>query len=356
VQKQDLSLWDTVWVTQLVGVLAGIAAFVSFGVAQPPPAQRPFGVLGADANVSAGDLRDLRAGRTIVKSLAAASPSAVGVFAAARIDVAPARFVARLQDTASLWKGEAVPETGTFSRPARVADVGSLTLPRKDTDALRDCRPGDCLVKLTAAEIERLRNIVARHASTWREELEAEFRQIVVDRVETYRKGGPAALAALSDHEPPVPPAAVATRLLSATKGLTEYAPGLGAYLDAYPHSPLPDGASEHVYWLYTTETPRPIVQVMHVVVHQRPAGEPVQALVASRQVLASHYVNGALAVTVLMRDPDDPSVQYLVYVNRSEVDGLGGVFSGIRRFFIERRIRGAARSAFERLKQRIVS
>lgn len=335
----------------------GLVALLLVQSAPPPPsAKNPFSVFGAAADLGADDLRDLRAGRTVVRVLDPATRFDVGVFVAARISVTPAHFVARVQNTAALWQGEAIPATGMFSQPARIDDVASLSLARKDVDALRECRPGDCLMKLTAAEIERVRAAIARRPAAWRDEVQREFRQIVVDRVQAYRHGGPGALQALTDHATPVELAAVFSRLSAATHSLATHAPQVAAYLEQYPRGSLPAGASEHFYWLYTTETPRPTVQVMHVVVHPQPHGELTQALVVSRQILASHYVNGALAVTALVRDPNDPSGQYLVYLNRSEVDGLSGVFSTIRRFFVERRIRGAARSAFERLRGRIVA
>ena len=339
-----------------VGLAVGIFALLVLQAAQAQHAStNPFAVFGAAADLSAEDLGELRSGRTVVRVLDPATRFDVGVFIAARISVTPSHFVERMKNTAALWQGEAVPATGMFADPARAADLAALSLPRKDVDTLRDCRPGDCILKLTAAEIERLRGAIAKQPAAWREEVQREFRQMVADRVQAYRRGGVGALGALVDHPTPAEPAAVFSRLLSANRALAAAAPQLTAYFEKYPHAPLPPEASEHVYWLFTTETPRPTVQVMHVVVHGRPEGALEQALVVSRQILASHYVNGALALTALVRDPADPSLQYLVYLNRSEVDGLAGVFSGIRRFFVERRIRGAARSAFERLKGRIV-
>lgn len=73
--------------------------------------------------------------------------------------------------------------------------------------------------------------------------------------------------------------------------------------------------------------------------------------VVLSRQVLATHYINGSLALTILTRAAPE---RYLVYVNWTDVDGLGGFFSGLRRYFVERRVRSAARRAFETFKERI--
>jgi hypothetical protein len=311
-------------------------------------------MFGAAGRLTANELRDLRAGRTLVRMLDEPERSHVAVFVAARIDVTPARFAERLGDSATLWRGEAVPATGTFSTPARPEDVADLTLPRKDVDALRDCHPGDCLVKLAAPEIERLRRAIARGGASWREEVQTEFRRIVLDRIAAYRGGGLGALPSFHDHAEPVEPAAVFSRLLAAADALSAYEPHIAQYFARYPSAPLPSGGFDYIYWVSTGETPRPTVQALHLLVRKHDDGGPVEVVAASRQVFATHYINGSLAMTALLRDPADPSVRYMAYLNRSAVDGLGGFLSGLRRFFIERRIRGAARSAFERLKQRI--
>ena len=105
-----------------------------------------------------------------------------------------------------------------------------------------------------------------------------------------------------------------------------------------------------------TTFTPRPIIQAVQVVIIPKPDGEAgnVEVLVISRQVFATHYVDGSLSVSALLSDPADPSRRYLAYVNRTAVDALGGWLTGIKRFFLERRVRGAARALFHTQRERI--
>jgi hypothetical protein len=344
-------------VTPRRAALASLAIVLFAAISRPQErAADPFALFGAAGRLSAGDRRDLRAGRTLVRMLEESDKSHVGVFVAARIDVTPSRFAERVSNSAALWKGDAVPATGTFSAPARPEDVAELTLPRKDVDALRDCRPGDCLVKLAGQEIQRLRAVIAARPATWREDVQGEFRRVVLDRLAAYRRGGADGLPPFHDHADPVDPAAAFARLFAAAGELAAHEPKIAAYLQRYPQGPLPAGAHDYVYWVSTSETPRPTVQALHAIVHKREDGGAAEVVVVSRQVFATHYINGSLAITALLRDPADPAVRYMAYLNRSAVDGLGGLFSGLKRFFIERRIRGAAKSAFERLKQRIAA
>jgi hypothetical protein len=241
---------------------------------QPPPAD-PFALFGSAIRLTASDRRDLRAGRTIVHIVEQSEKSHVGVFVAARIDVTPSRFAERVSDSASLWKGQAVPATGTFSSPPGPGDVAAMQLPRKDVDSLPDCRPGSCAVKLTAEEIQHLRDVIAREPAQWREQVQEEFRRIATERVRDDERGGLGALKPFRDHGEPVNPAAVFARLLQEAAALRAHDPSVWAYLERHPHEPLPPGAHGHLYWLSTDEPPRTTSQAMHVLValHQRLAG-----------------------------------------------------------------------------------
>lgn len=56
--------------------------------------------------------------------------------------------------------------------------------------------------------------------------------------------------------------------------------------------------------------------------------------------------------MTALVRDGSGP--RHLLYLNRVSADGVSGFLSGIRRFFIERRIKSGARGALEWMRRRI--
>ncbi|MBA2259349.1 MAG: hypothetical protein H0W18_10660 [Acidobacteria bacterium] len=66
--------------------------------------------------------------------------------------------------------------------------------------------------------------------------------------------------------------------------------------------------------------------------------------LMTSKQVYASRSMNGELALTMLFAGADG-SPNYLVHVNRSELDELEGALSGLKRAVIERRIKEEAAS-----------
>jgi hypothetical protein len=94
------------------------------------------------------------------------------------------------------------------------------------------------------------------------------------------------------------------------------------------------------LYWSTKTPGMKPITSVTHVnVMRGADRGEPA-ALIASKQVFATHYKDASLAVMAITGSSDG---QYLVYVHRSHVDVLNGRFGGLVRRIIERRVRDEA-------------
>jgi hypothetical protein len=77
--------------------------------------------------------------------------------------------------------------------------------------------------------------------------------------------------------------------------------------------------------------------------------------LVAGKEIFSTHYVNASLGVTALMRG-DLGGSNYLVYVNRSEVDMLHGMFGGLIRWFMQRRLKAEAANVLQGLRRRLES
>jgi hypothetical protein len=187
--------------------------------------------------------------------------------------------------------------------------------------------------------------------------IQAAFRRLMLDRLQSYRRGGLSQLGPFHDHEAPVGPSDAFTDLLADASIVRTLAPEAARYLERYPLASLPPDTEDHVYWLETVQSPKPTIQALHQVIRKRPLGRAeggsvIEVAVLTRQIFATHYVNGSIALTLLVRTPDGQ--RYMFYTNRVSVDGLGGWFSPVKRYFIERRVRGAARDAFTALTRNI--
>jgi hypothetical protein len=294
--------------------------------------------------IDADDIRDIHRGQIVAKTLSAVDGE-IAVFLASAIDTDPDRFIDAVRHPEALWKSARIPRVRRFSTPPRLEDVAEMRLDRRDVDAIRRCVPGECDVKLAAAEMSRLRGAAS---------IQDEFRKVVVERVRLYHERGLRAASEYHDHAIPIDPATISSMLLTRSPWLTERAPRLAEYIENFPSTTLRDVES-FIYWLETSSTPKPTIQVVHVAIARRDAPEVIapEVLIVSRQVFASHYINGSLAVSMLFHDRTE-SRRYLAYVNRAHVDGLDGWLGGLRRYFVERTARRRGAAALNEQRQRI--
>jgi hypothetical protein len=73
-----------------------------------------------------------------------------------------------------------------------------------------------------------------------------------------------------------------------------------------------------------------------------------------SREVFATHYRNASLGLTALTEDASGH--RYLVYVNRSQLDLLGGIFGPWKRSLLEGRLKSESAGVFSEIRRRIES
>jgi len=89
----------------------------------------------------------------------------------------------------------------------------------------------------------------------------------------------------------------------------------------------------------------------VHIV---RPVGPSLPVVVVlGQEVFASHYRDGSLGTTFVL---DGGKTRYLVYLNRSRLDRLGGMFSSVKRSLVERRLASEVKIGLESVRRRIES
>ena len=78
-------------------------------------------------------------------------------------------------------------------------------------------------------------------------------------------------------------------------------------------------------------------------------------ALIATKGLLANHYLDASLGLTMLfpVRSTESPAVT-VVYVNRSRADALGGFFGGLTRGIVNSRQRDGTVNELRALKARL--
>ena len=123
------------------------------------------------------------------------------MLAATRLDAPAEALAAWTRAITAFKRSQFVLAIGRFSDPPVLSDLDALALDDRDVDELRRCRPGDCGLKLSAAEISRLSNVAAAGGAGVARRGPAGFRQIVLNRVQAYRAGGLAALPPPADRD-----------------------------------------------------------------------------------------------------------------------------------------------------------
>jgi hypothetical protein len=218
---------------------------------------------------------------------------------------------------------------GIFHDPAVAEDVEAVVVSASDLQELKDCRPGNCVTKLPATDMQRLQSEIDWTAPDLQGRLTSLARKRLVEYVAQYRASGDSAMVVYDDRaRQHVHSSDVFAALLAATPYLYQKIPSLQRYFASYPRDTLP-GAAEVVYWAEDVlPRLRPILSVTHLVVYAPPE-LPRLTVIASKQIYANHYFESALEVSCVEDGaPGGAPGSYLFVLRRYRFDNLpsGGI------------------------------
>src|ERR1035437_343911 len=322
-------------------------------VLSPPASVDPFAFFRQSVVMTDDDRRQLDRGASIARILPG-QDQAIAVVAAVAVDIDGDRLVQWMRRIEELKKSAYVLAIGRFSDPPQIEDLDGLALDDEELSEILVCRPGSCGLKLSAVEMTQLQRAAADAGRDWQPRLQQAFRGVVLERVKTYLVDGHAALAPYVDDGGRVWPATRFASVLGHSVFLTEHLPQFAQYLSRYPRTRTPAPES-FVYWSKERLARKAIISATHVSILRSDEPGLPDALVAGEEIFATHYVNASLGITAIM--PGRPGAQhYLAYVNRSEVDVLGGMFGGLVRWFMQRRLKAEAANVLQGLRQRLES
>jgi len=265
----------------------------------------------------------------------------VAVVGVARLKATTACFVTKFKEIENFKKNPAVLRIRKFVPPVGPRDLEGFSLEAGDLADLRVCLFGNCKVKLPVRAVERLAREVDWSQPDHDGRAQAVFRAELLRYLETYLHQGNSALIEYRDKNKPVRLADEFRGVLNARPGLAGFVPEFHEYLAQYPTEMLPD-VSEFLYWSTESFGLKPVASVTHVSIYIQPG----RTVIASKQIYASHYFDASLGLTAALDDGAEapgPSM-YLVYLNRSRIDLLGGFFGGLRRAFLRGRLREGMR------------
>ena len=276
----------------------------------------------------------------------------IAVFAAVRVHVDGDRLVAWVRRIEDLKRSSLVTAIGRFSEPPQLEDLKNLALDDEDLLEIQGCRPAHCGLHLSASEIGALQRAAETAGKDWKPAVQDAFRRLMLNRLDAYRVGGQAALPLYENRADPVWPGKELTAAIDHSTFLERQVPEFVDHLRRFPNEPL-KSVETFFYWSKERLAGRTIVDISHVSVLRSDDRARPDALVAGEEIFATRYVTASLGVTAIVRGE---SANYLVYVNRSEADVFGGIFGGLVRWIVERRVKAEAGEVLGGLRERLES
>jgi len=311
-----------------VTLLALIAAAPMQGQA---PAQL-VGFLRQGIGLDSAQLVLVERGEGVVKVLDTKDRRDVALFGIITADASRDAYVGQVRDFRNSLRAPSRTHFGIFSDPASAADVQDVTISMRDVGDMKDCRPGDCVVKLPATDMRRIHDETNWSADDIQAQLSTYARRRLVEYVTDYRARGDSAMAIYDDRgRLNVHASEAFAGMLAESPYVYENVPSLGRYLAAYPREKLA-GATEVMFWSEDAMPRlRPILSVTHQVVYTPPE-LPGVTLVAAKQLYANHYFEAALDVTCVVdraRSDGRPG-SYLLVLRRYRFDNMpsGGLIN----------------------------
>jgi hypothetical protein len=271
-------------------------------------------------------------GDAVVQVLETRDRREVAVFGIITADVPREVYTRQLRDFRSSLRTPTRSQLGIFSDPASAADVAAITISPRDVADMKDCRPGDCVVKLPATDMQRIRQTMNWSAPDLQAQLNAYARRRLVEYVTDYRARGDSAMAIYDDRGTlNVRSSDAFAGLLAESPYVYQNVPSLGRYLASYPRDTLA-GASEVLFWSEDVMPRlRPILSVTHQVVYTPPE-LPGVTLVAAKQIYANHYFEAAVDLTCVVerQGPGGRPGSYLLVFRRYRFDNMpsGGLIN----------------------------
>lgn len=253
----------------------------------------------------------------------------VAIMGVVRLRASAACYLASLENIEEFKKSPDVLAIHQFSAPFNAKDLAGFKLQPPDLAGLPGCRIGSCNVKLPATAILRLQHDVGWSRPDHDQAAQAIFREAMLSYLNRYLREGNPALMVYRDKSAPVSLAKEFEDVLEEKPGIAELSPEFQNYLADFPRGKLP-GAADFYYWSIENFGLKAFDNITQVLIYRQPG----EALVATKQLYASHYFNASLGIAAALDDDGGPAHpgMYLVYLNRSRMDLLTGFWAPLRR------------------------
>jgi hypothetical protein len=270
----------------------------------------------------------------------------VAVVGAIRIHAPVDRILAHYRDVSQMAESAAVLQVGTFSSPPRLDDLQPLVMEAYDLETIRECTPGDCGVRLSAAQMSRFDREVQWNAPDWQIRAGSSWRRMLVEYAGGYLTRGDSALAEYRNKAEPLQVAQELDILFGQSAFFKSAAPEFLRFAEEFPRG-RPPHTDDLLYWTKDDFGIRPVISMTHLMLHKAapdpPHGRPL-AMIAAKQIYATHYFDAGLGLTAVYAHPSGGVL--IVSQNRVRTRSL----APLMRAFVRSTVRSRSRAGMEKV------
>lgn len=327
-------------------------AFVVGLSASTIAATPPVSVLTA-LGLTSEEIAAIETGRPVAKILSWGAPSEVYVFGAVHVTGSPSAYLRAARDVTQFSTRPGYLQAGELPAEATAEDLRALVLEPEDIEALKTCREGACDVQLPAGSIRTFHDGVNWSRPDVSADVNRLARDMLVDLLNAYRRGGNAALGAFDDKARPAVVARQFETMVERAATVPDVLPELRNYLLRYPDATLA-GAEAFFYWEKITFGLKPTVRLNHGIVYHTVRQDRDVDVVAIKQLYASHYFHTALDVSVCVGDSGEGPLRgfYLLTLKSSEQEGLTGLKGSLLRKVVANKSKSSLEAALLSIKR----
>ena len=286
-----------------------------------------------DIGLSPDQIAAIQRGEPVAKNLPSREPAEVFLFGAIYIHAAPEKYLQFARDFDRMRKLPNYLALGVFSDPPKPSDLKGFSFDKDDIQALKTCKPGDCLIQMPASSIEDLNRSIDWSAAGADEQVNQLLRKSALQRLLAYQRDGNQVLGVYNDKRDPTDVSQQFAYMLSYGKALPERLPDFYQYLLSYPNA-KPANVEDTFYWARVKFGLKPTLRVVQLVTMRGNPADHVAYAIAEKQLYASHYFETALDLSFCVHGSSDsnPPGFFLIMAMGSEQAGLTGVKGSIVR------------------------
>lgn len=266
----------------------------------------------------------IKSGRAVVKAMPSRSPAEVFLFGAVYVHAAPEKYIQFAHDFDRLRQVPNYLALGVFSNPPQLSDLSGFSFDDDDIKALKDCKPGDCLIQMPASSMDQAQKAIDWSAADLSQQVNDLLHKAALEHVRRYQREGNQALGAFHDKRNPTDVPQQFPYMLSYAKVLPEQLPDFHRYLLEYPDY-RPANTDDAFYWGKVKFGLKPTLRIVHLITMRGKPGDPVIYAVAEKQLYSSHYFETALDLSFCVRAGENAGEPgfYLIKAMGSEQVGL---------------------------------